>query len=62
MLTQRDNDIAVLEAKLKAEKLFQEWRKSYLGKRAEYVGTGNGRGAAEDRTTANADNYAPEIQ
>jgi hypothetical protein len=64
MLTQRDSDIAVMEAKLKADQLFEEWRKSYLGKRAEVQdGSGQGsrgRGSPEGGEAPATDNYAPE--
>jgi len=35
MTTQRDFDIMRLEAKEKVRKLYEEWLKAYLGKRAE---------------------------
>ena len=34
-MTQREDDIAQLEAKLRAEKLFKEWRDGYMGERGE---------------------------
>jgi hypothetical protein len=34
-MTQRDDDIAQLEAKLKAERLFKEWQDGYMGKRRD---------------------------
>jgi hypothetical protein len=32
-VTQREDDIAQLEAKMRAEKLFKEWRDGYMGPR-----------------------------
>ena len=58
MNTQRELDIAQVEAKLKVEKLFEEWRKSYLGRRAEVQDadvTGYGGAESEDREAADAE-------
>ena len=62
MNTQRELDIAQVEAKLKVDKLFEEWRKSYLGRRAEVQGDRSGNGGrpeAEDRQPAEADYQEP---
>jgi hypothetical protein len=48
-MTQREDDIAQLEAKMRAEKLFKEWRDGYMGERGELEGTEDSVGpAAED--------------
>lgn len=48
-MTQREDDIAQLEAKLRTEKLFKEWRDGYMGERGEREGTEDSVGpAAED--------------
>ena len=51
-MTQREDDIAQLEAKLRAEKLFKEWQDGYMGLRRdteEGGGPGNSQGpSAED--------------
>ena len=61
MITQRELDIAQVEAKLKADKLFEEWRKSYLGRRAEVQDDRPGDGVgAEDSQSAGAKDYEPE--
>ena len=50
-MTQREDDIAQLEAKLRADKLFKEWQDGYMGKRneSENGGPDNSQGpSAED--------------
>ena len=62
MNTQRELDIAQVEAKLKVEELFEEWRKSYLGRRAEVqdanvTGYGGAGAEAEDSQSPEAADY-----
>ena len=37
MLTQREYDIRQLEAELKMQKLFDDWRKAFLAERAQQM-------------------------
>ena len=57
MLTQRDLDIAELEAKAKIDKLFAEWMASYLGERMPNDNRGNGV-YPDNQAPANAPNPA----
>lgn len=61
MITQRELDIAQVEAKMKADKLFEEWRKSFLGRRAEVrdatAGYAGESPEAEDSQPAEAPDY-----
>jgi hypothetical protein len=49
-VTQREDDIAQLEAKMRAEKLFKEWRDGYMGKRNDDEGP-------EDSLSAGAEDF-----
>ena len=57
MITQRELDIAQLEAKQKSDKLFEEWHAAYLGARAGVQNGGGqrGRSGAEDRQAPEAE-------
>lgn len=57
-MTQRDDDTGQVEAKVKAQKLFDEWSAAYQGKRAgAQDGSRPGRGGIpEDSQAADADN------
>jgi len=57
-MTQRDDDVGQQEAKLKSDKLFEEWAKDYLGSRAKRgQDAGSGRSDAEDSQATEAPNY-----
>jgi hypothetical protein len=64
MITQRELDIAQIEAKLKAEKLFQEWHSDFLANRGKRGTDENGQqiGNAEGGETAYAEDNAAETQ
>ena len=60
MNTQRELDIAQLEAREKSDKLFKQWSLDFLANRAKRgQDVGPGRSDAEDSQVADAGNYEP---
>ena len=54
MLTQRQSDIALVEAKLEVQQLLQEWARDYLGSRY-----GNRQGQLGEDSTQDAETEQP---
>jgi len=60
MITQRELDIAQIEAKVKAQKLFDEWSAAYQGKRAGAKdGSRPGRGVGPEGNGEAENSQAP---
>ena len=60
MLTQREMDVALVEAKAEVQKMLQEWLVDYLGSRLDGDNTRRGEPASAEAQAAEGAGVTPE--